>query len=391
MTPFRCVVLMFLALVSSWTVSPVAAQTMPHAADGSAAMPDDWLFASKGPAWWYQMKPSTQVKMLDTRNATKAEQQVIDKANNMMSQYPIKAIALIDGDKVVYSDYNAPAGPMSTIYGASMGKTITGIMVGQAICAGKLKMETKADELIPELKGKQLGATTVRDLLRMSSGTKHENADGNMFTPAQVPLWDRGQVNLLDVIQEDRNSTVERGVFSDYKPGEAFSYKNSNPAALGMMIRRATGMTYAEWFQSTIAEPMGAAEMGLVVQDKQGEGLAEGGVRMKMEDWVRFAVWVRKATKEKSCFGDYMRQATKTQIANGPAKGQRKSGALFAGYGYLTWTDNEVAPDSFWASGYGGQRIGWFNDSDRIIIVFSSVENWMAQLYALGKAWDNAR
>ncbi len=371
------------------TASTAMAQTMPKEG-GTSVASNDWMFSTSGPKWWYQAQPSKTITMLDTRQATRTEQQVIDRVSQMMTQYPIKAVALIDGNKVVHQDFNAPAGPISLIYGFSMGKTVTSMMVGQAICQNKLSLTTKAEELIPELKGKQLGSTTVRDLLRMASGTKHEDNDGNMFTPDQGKQWTAGTLNLVDVIAEDRNATAEKGVFSDYKPGEHFAYKNSNPSALGMMVSRATGMTYAQWMQANVLDPMGAAEKGIVAQDKNGDGLAEGALRLRFEDWIRFAMWVKASSKEQGCFGDYVRAATKTQIKNGPAKSQRHSGQLFAGYGYLTWTDNEIAPNMYWASGYGGQRIGWSNDSDRIIIVFSGAENWMPALYELGKAWNKA-
>jgi hypothetical protein len=76
------------------------------------------------------------------------------------------------------------------------------------------------------------------------------------------------------------------------------------------------------------------------------------------------------------------------QIANGPAKATRKTGGLFASYGYFMWLDNEVAPGTAWASGYGGQRIGWDLNSDKILLVFSNVENWMPDVYAADAAWN---
>ena len=39
---------------------------------------------------------------------------------------------------------------------------------------------------------------------------------------------------------------------------------------------------------------------------------------------------------------------------------------MFGGYGYLIWTENVTAPDTAWASGWGGQRIGWNYRNDRM-------------------------
>jgi CubicO group peptidase (beta-lactamase class C family) len=65
----------------------------------------------------------------------------------------------------------------------------------------------------------------------------------------------------------------------------------------------------------------------------------------------------------------------------------RKSGKLFDGYGYRAWVDNTISPDAAWAVGWGGQRISWHKDSDRMVVVFSNVENWMADLYQLDREW----
>ena len=86
-----------------------------------------------------------------------------------------------------------------------------------------------------------------------------------------------------------------------------------------------------------------------------------------------------------------MRDAGKTHIRNGPARAQRKTGQSFAGYGYLTWTDNEYVPGSYWAQGYGGQAIGWFNDSRRIVIFFATNYAGALDGYAVAKAWHEIR
>lgn len=379
----------YLALASVLITSTTWAQTMPTQ-NGVATAPDGWLISNNLPKWWYRSQPSQKVLKIDTRQASKAEQQVIDRATQMMEQYPIKGLALIEGDKVLYEDFNAPAGPLSTFAGFSMGKTVVSMMVGQAICDGKLSLTTRADELLPELSGKQLGASTVRDLLRMASGTKAHGWDAALLTEAENERWRDGTINLVEVLAQDSNSSAERGFFSSYKPGEHFSYKGSNPVTLGIMVSRATGVTFAQWMQAKVFDPMGAADQNVVNQTKQGDSLAGGPVSMTLGDWIRFAMWLKKSSQAQGCFGDYVRQATTTQIDNGRTDAQRINGKGFRGYGYLTWTENEMVPNSFWAIGYGGQRIGWFTDSDKIVIAFSNIENWSPRLYELANLWRKA-
>ena len=96
----------------------------------------------------------------------------------------------------------------------------------------------------------------------------------------------------------------------------------------------------------------------------------------------------KRSSKAQGCFGDFVRAAMSTQIENAGTPATRKSGKQFGGYGYLIWTDNAFAPDTAWALGHGGQRIGWHKNSDRMVVVFSNAENWMLDVYELAKDWN---
>lgn len=379
----------FLALIAASFAPLAVAQNLLHHTDGSGAAPDGWLLVKKGNPWWYETKPSPSPTPLRTRAPTPAEQAVVERARALLASRPAKALALLDGDAVVYAETNAPADMDSLFFGFSMGKTVTAMAVGQAICAGKLTLETRAEELVPELRGKALGKATVRDLLRMASGAADPNPDTTVWTPEQFREWGRGNLNLVDLVTEDRVAKAARGVSSDYKPGEMFSYKSTDPLLLGIMVSRSTGTPWSQWIQQQILNPMGAAKPGLYVQDRQQNGLADSGLRMRLEDWMRFAVWVKRSSREQGCFGDFVRAALSTQISNGSSPATRKMGKLFAGYGYFTWTENSIVPNTAWASGWGGQRIGWSADpaNPRMLITFSNAENWMPEVYELARDW----
>ncbi len=360
----------------------VAQSILPTSRDG-AITPDDWLIG-KGRAWFYHGQPAANPTVIGSRTPTAEEKKVVAKAKELFANRPAKVIALIDGRDVVYKDFKVPANDDSYLFSFSMGKTITSMAVGKAICAGKLQLTTRADEFIPELKGKALGVATVRDLLRMASGTTGGDSDATMLTPAQNKLWTEGKLNLLDAIVEDRLSSAKKGVFSAFAPGEQFWYKSSDPVVLGVLVNRATGTTFAEWTTAHVLQQAGISKPAIIGEDKFGHAQADGNYRMVMDDWIRFAMWVKESEAAQGCFGDYVREATRTQIKNT----RKNAGKLFNGYGYLVWTETVYAPETYWAVGYGGQRIGWSSTNQKILIVFSNSESWASEIYQLLKDWN---
>lgn len=378
-----------LSIVATITFTSVAAlaQNAPIS-DGVTMAPDEWLLASRGQPWWYNVRPVEKPSALRTRAPSETERAIVDRARALLNGRPAKGFALLDGDSVVYMDFKAPADADSVFFGFSMGKTVTAMAVGQAICDGKLKFETRAGDVVPQLKDTALGQATVRDLLRMASGAAEALSDSGIWTPEQFKRWGQGNLTILESVTEERVSKAARGVFSDYKPGERFSYKSTDPMVLGMMVTRTTNMPYAHWVQKTVFDPMGIAKPGFVVQDKQGDGATDAAIRLRLEDWIRFAQWVKRSSKAQGCFGDFVRAAMSTQIETAGTPATRKSGKQFGGYGYLIWTDNAFAPDTAWALGHGGQRIGWHKNSERMVVVFSNAENWMPDVYELAKDWN---
>ncbi len=113
------------------------AQVTP-VADGGAAAPDEWLLAKTGPRWFQITQPSPNLSTLNTRAPSVGEKPLVDRARALVGQRPAKAFGLMDGNTIVYSAFNAPADSESLFFGMSMGKTVTAMAVGQAICAGKV-------------------------------------------------------------------------------------------------------------------------------------------------------------------------------------------------------------------------------------------------------------
>lgn len=360
----------------------MATAQLPSAGQFTAA-PDEWLL-SNGQPWHHPTSTARTAGKLIFREPQGAEKPIIEKAQQLFERSSAKGMALLDGNQVVWIGYKPPANPAKRFLSFSVGKTVTAMAVGKAVCEGKLSLDGQVSKFIPELAGSDLGQATIEDLLKMSSGTWQGNPDSTVMTAEQDQRVRSGAMNFLDVLSTSKvNAAEQNAEGKPRKPGEYFVYRSTDPLTLGVALNKVTGTTYARYVEREILIPAGIERPAIIGQDRAGFGASDGNVRLYLDDWIRFAVWVKDNESGSGCFSDYVRKATTQQIPNK----SKKSGVSFDGYGYLTWTDNIKRRDSFWAVGHGGQRIGWNHANHRMVVAFSNVENYMMDLYTLYADW----
>jgi CubicO group peptidase (beta-lactamase class C family) len=352
-----------------------------------AATVSDQELLSSGQKWDYVSKSSSTIRHLNYREPTKKELQVVNKAQSLFDRTSAKAMALVENNNVVWMGIKKPANKESLLAGYSITKTVTSMGVGKAICSGKLSLDTLAGNIFAEIKGTDLGSATVKDLLMMSSGTLDDASISSILDRKARNELANGHTNLVEVLKDKKFNSAYKNIFGvPRKPGQVFTYRSTDPTVLGIMLNRVTGITYAQWIEQEVLRPSGNASSVVIGQDRFNYGYSAGEVgriHMTIEDWIRFAIWVKNSELKNDCFGQYVREASKTQINNN-AKVQ---GQFFDGYGYFIWTENKLLSDSYWANGYGGQRIGWNHKNKRMLIVFSNEENFMKDLYWLYREW----
>ena len=394
-------------LIFLFAVATSAFGQGPQVKDGHPYIDDKSLLGNENGfrRWVYTIKPVAAPQSIASRGPTTKEVRVVEQAKFLLASREAKAIVLMDGPSVVYMGLKEPATDKTLFASASMGKTVTALAVGRAICAGKIKIDDRAAILVPELEGKALGNATVRDLLRMASGAAQAStgpikASGYIFTPEEAADFRAGKLNIVQTLASDRVARAARGTFTDYKPGEQFDYKGTDPLTLGVMLNRATGVSTAQWMQQAVFDQAGIAEVGKLntlcapsaggfcASTKQAVR-SDAGVFLHLNDWERFAWWVKQSSKRTDCFGKFVNEASHTQISTA-RPGTKWGKNSVRGYGYLIWTDNPIAADTYWAEGWGGQRIGWNYKNDRMVISFSNHEIWIPELYALYRDWMNA-
>lgn len=143
-------------------------------------------------------------------------------------------------------DKRTPATPQSMFRIASMTKSFTAMAIVKLRDEGKFRLDDPIDQYIPELHAQQLTkdspAITIRDLLIHSAGF-----------PTDDPWADR----KLEETEEQLTELLKKKISFSNSTGTVFEYSNLGYAILGYLINKITGISYQEYIDTTICQPLG--------------------------------------------------------------------------------------------------------------------------------------
>ena len=373
----------FLMLASLLVFSAQSLAQLPSSAQGEPSAPDPWLL-SNGREWHHKTAVSPTPLELKSRAATPQESLLIKRAQGILQNSSTKYMALMDGSHLVWSEAKTPLPDNRRLFGMSMGKTVTSLAVGAALCDRKFTLNSVVEEWVPELKDTDLGKSTIKNLLTMSSGVWAGYPDSRIYRAEEENQLNSGSLSILDILKRDKVATYSKTFFGHFaKAGENFEYKSTDPLLLGILLNRATQMSFGKWVEQSVLIPAGIVRPAIIAEDRFGFGYSDAGIRLFAEDWLRLAIWVNHHQKSEGCLGDYIREASKTQIQ----VKTRPTGHL--GYGYLIWTEDKLSPNAYWAAGYAGQRLAWNSKNNRMLVVFSNDARAMDKVSALYRDWSD--
>jgi CubicO group peptidase (beta-lactamase class C family) len=137
--------------------------------------------------------------------------------------------------------------PSSVFYLASLSKQFTAMSVILLEQRGKLSLDDDIRKWIPEVSDSLGGTITLRHLLWHTSGLR------DYFTLLALQGWASDgsytEQQLLDL--------VKRQKALNFKPGEKFGYSNTGYALLGVVVKRAAGISLRDFAQKNIFDPLG--------------------------------------------------------------------------------------------------------------------------------------
>jgi CubicO group peptidase (beta-lactamase class C family) len=249
----------------------------------------------------------------------------------------------------------------------SMAKTVTSMLIGIAAEKGLIKsLDDPAENYVPELKGSGYGQTTIRQLLRMSSGVKWvENYDGKddiaRLGRAMRGMIPGGPLAFLASFNEHA-----------FPVGEKLGYSSSESMVLGYVLAHAAGKDIATLTTEWLWKPLGAEADAAWRISADGQEETLGGFNATLRDYGRLGLLLA----HDGAIGDrqivpkqYLLDATSAERQ--PPAFRPRTGTPYYGYGYQVWLF-PLRDRSFACLGIFGQCI-FVQPSTGIVMVQTAV------------------
>lgn len=268
-------------------------------------------------------------------------------------------LLVVHGGRVVAERYAPQWGPGRSMDVASVGKSITAVLVGMAIDEGRIRgLDQPAADFIPQWKGTPKAAITLRHLLSMTSGLDDtglalRNVEGDQFAiNAAMPQKD--------------------------PPGALWHYNTAAYHLTFHIVGRAVGEPYETYARRKLFDPLGMADTSALLGPGRG---ASGPVTnyysslSSTRDLGRFGLFARHGgvwAGKRLVSAAYWQEMTTPSQALNPAYGllwwlnSRPGTAAAGGAPALRFPGSP--PDTIAALGAGGQAVMVVPSRDLVVI-----------------------
>ena len=169
------------------------------------------------------------------------------------------AVLVADGGRVVFKkgyglanmEWNIPVETDTKFRLGSITKQFTAMLVLQLVQEGKVKLDGRVTDYLPDYRKDTGSRVTVHQLLNHTSGIPSYTGLPNFFkdvsrTPYSVP----------DFVKTYASGDLE------FEPGSKFAYNNSGYFLLGAIVERVTGKPYEQVLRERILDPVGMKNTG---------------------------------------------------------------------------------------------------------------------------------
>lgn len=169
------------------------------------------------------------------------------------------AVLVAAGGKVIHKkgyglanmEWNIPVEPDTRFRLGSITKQFTAMLVLQLAQDGKIKLDGKISEYLPDYRKDMGDRITVHQLLNHTSGIPSYTDLPRFFADVSRDPYEVG-----DFIKRHASGDLE------FEPGAKFTYSNSGYFLLGAIIERVAGKPYEQVLKERIFDPVGMKGTG---------------------------------------------------------------------------------------------------------------------------------
>ena len=164
-----------------------------------------------------------------------------------------------ENGKVIYKggfgfanmEWNIPNTPDTKFRLGSITKQFTATLTMQLVEQGKIKLDAKISDYLPDYR-KDIGEkVTIHQLLTHTSGIPSYTGQ-----PGFLENVSRNPYKVDDFVKKYASGNLE------FEPGSKYSYNNSGYFLLGAIIEHVTGKSYEQVLQENIFDPVGMKNTG---------------------------------------------------------------------------------------------------------------------------------
>lgn len=204
-----------------------------------------------------------------------------------------RALLVLSGGRVIAERYGPGYGPKTPLIGWSMSKTVTGVMIGQLVADGRLRLNETAPVPAWQRSGDPRGEITLRQLLQMRSGLRH--------TEGGDPVYRSDEVRMLFLDGRDDMAAYAEAQPLEAEPGRKFEYSSASTVILADIAARALTdnrdpafrrRAVSDYLHTRLLDPVGM-KSAVVEFDAAGTLIGSSMMHATARDWARFGEFLR--------------------------------------------------------------------------------------------------
>ena len=264
-----------------------------------------------------------------------------------------KGFVVVKDNKILAEFYDNGFNVGDTNLLQSASKTFAAVITHQLIDEGLLAPNTKVGSYLADLKGSDIGAATVQQVLDMTSGLPTLLDFHTPGTPGQ--LWEV-EIGLQPGKPRGHREDI-KATSVIAKPGEVYNYTDKNTDTLALLAEQVSGKKYPQLL-SELFDDFGANYDGSIALTSDGTSSPSYGISISARDYALFHQWIAQGKAPKSYYTSAM-DKSKTKFSENETGKLLGKGVTYGSQSYyLADEDILYSSGSFGQLGYSDMRNG---------------------------------